>query len=104
MQEENKLVSAYQKLYGSALIEFDGQKLPLPMMAKYCESPDREVREKAYKANSKFFEEHSAELDELYDKLVKNRNARRKSSDIKLYRLGYDRSEKCYGQERSGLS
>ena len=32
MQEENKLQSEYQKLYASALVEWNGEKLPLPKL------------------------------------------------------------------------
>ena len=73
MQEENKLVSAYQKLYGSALVDFDGKKLPLPMLAPYKESRDRDVRRAAFEADGKFFDEHREEFDDLFDKLVKVR-------------------------------
>ena len=37
MQEENKLTSAYQKLYASAMVEFDGQTIPLPKLGPYKE-------------------------------------------------------------------
>ena len=32
MQEENKLVSEYQNLYASAMVEFDGKTMPLPLL------------------------------------------------------------------------
>ena len=102
MQEENKLTSAYQKLYGSAIIDFDGKKLPLPMLGPYGESPDREVRRAACEATGKFFDEHQKEFDELYDKLVKNRDAQAKALGYKNYvYLGYDRlGRNCYGPEQ----
>lgn len=102
LQEENKLTSAYQKLYGSAIIEFDGKKLPLPMLAPYKESPDREVRRAAFVEEGKFFDAHRAEFDELYDKLVKNRDAQAKALGYENYiKLGYDRlGRNCYGPEQ----
>ena len=32
MMEENKLSSQYQKLYASAMVEFDGKTMPLPLL------------------------------------------------------------------------
>ena len=73
LQEENKLTSEYQKLYGSAVIEFDGKKMPLPMLGVYKESPDRAARKAAFEADANFFDSHRQEFDEIYDALVKVR-------------------------------
>ena len=99
MQEENKLQSEYQKLYASALVEWNGEKLPLPKLGPYKQSPDRAVRKAAYEAEGKWFDSHQAELDELYDKLVKNRTAQAKNMGYDNYlELGYDRlGRNCYG-------
>lgn len=99
MQEENKLQSEYQKLYASALVEWNGEKLPLPKLGPYKQSPDRAVRKAAYEAEGKWFDSHQAELDELYDKLVKNRTAQAKNMGYENYlKLGYDRlGRNCYG-------
>lgn len=102
MQEENKLVSAYQKLYGSALVDFDGKKLPLPMLAPYKESSDRDVRRAAFEADGKFFDEHRAEFDDLFDKLVKVRTKIAHELGYENFvKLGYDRlGRNCYGPEQ----
>ena len=42
-------------------------------MRKYMRSQDRNTRKKAWDAFSGFFEENQAELDEIYDLMVKNR-------------------------------
>ena len=99
MQEENKLQSEYQKLYASALVEWNGEKLPLPKLGPYKQSPDRAVRKAAYEAEGKWFDSHQAELDTLYDKLVKNRTAQAKNMGYDNYlQLGYDRlGRNCYG-------
>lgn len=101
MQEESKLEAQYQKLYAGMTVEFDGKTMPLPMLGKYKESADRAVRRAAFEAEGKVFDAHRAELDEIYDKLVKNRNAQGRMLGYENYiRLGYDRlGRNCYGAE-----
>ncbi len=98
MQEENKLVSEYQNLYASATVEFDGKTMPLPLLGPYKQDPDRAVRKAAYEADAKFFDSHRKELDTLYDKLVKVRDAQAKKMGLPNYiPLGYDRmGRNCY--------
>ncbi len=97
-QEENELKSQYQKLYGSATVEFDGKTLPLPMLGPYKESPDREIRKSALEVEGKFFDEHQEELDEIFDKLVKNRAEQAKVLGFKNFvELAYARmTRNCY--------
>lgn len=101
MQEANKLESRYQKLYASMTVEFDGKTLPLPMLGAYKESPDRAVRRAAFEAEGRTFDAHREELDEIFDKLVKNRNAQGRLVGYDNYiQLGYDRlGRNCYGKE-----
>lgn len=96
--EENALVTAYDKLYASAQIEFDGKKNTVSQMGLYKQSPNRAVRRAAYEAEGAWFDSHRAELDELYDKLVKNRTAQAKKlgyenyiplGAIRMQRVGY---------------
>lgn len=98
MQEENKLVSEYQNLYASATVEFDGKTMPLPLLGPYKQDPDRAVRKAAYEADAKFFDSHREELDTLYDKLVKVRDAQAQKMGLPNYiPLGYDRmGRNCY--------
>lgn len=99
MQEANKLEAQYQKLYAGLTVEFDGKTMPLPMLGKYKESPDRSVRRAAFEAEGKVFDAHRQELDEIFDKLVKNRNAQGRMLGYDNYLLlGYDRlGRNCYG-------
>ena len=98
MAEENALTTAYEKLYASALIEFDGRKNTVSQMSLYKQNPDRAVRKAAYEAEGAWFDAHRAELDELYDKLVKNRTAQARKlgyenfiplGAIRMRRIGY---------------
>ena len=99
MQEASKLEAQYQKLYAGLTVEFDGQTMPLPMLGMYKESQDRAVRRAAFEAEGKVFDANREELDEIYDKLVKNRNAQGRMLGYDNYiQLGYDRlGRNCYG-------
>ena len=99
MQEENRLQSEYQKLYASALVEWEGEYLPLPRLGPYKQSPDRAVRRAAFAAEGGWFDRHQEELDQLYDKLVKNRTAQGRAMGYDNYLpLGYDRlGRNCWG-------
>lgn len=101
MQEAGKLEARYQKLYASMTVDFDGKTMPLPMLGKYKQSDDRAVRRAAFEAEGKVFDEHREELDEIFDKLVKNRNAQGRMLGYENYiRLGYDRlGRNCYGAQ-----
>ncbi|MBO5735643.1 MAG: M3 family oligoendopeptidase [Clostridia bacterium] len=99
MQEANKLESAYQELYASGTVEWEGETIPLPMLGLYKESPDRATRKKAFEKEGGFFDAHREELDTIFDKLVKNRNAQARLLGHENYlQLGYDRlGRNCYG-------
>ncbi|MDR2599442.1 MAG: M3 family oligoendopeptidase [Oscillospiraceae bacterium] len=83
MQKENALKSKYNKLMASAEFDFDGKKLNLSQLRAYMLSPDREVRQAAYKKRTEFFVKNEKELDEIYDELVKLRH-------LMAEKLGYN--------------
>lgn len=101
MQEENRLQDEYQKLYAGGKIDFDGKSLTIPQMTLYMQSKDRIIRQKAYEAKGKFFDEHQEEFDRIYDSLVKNRTEQAKLLGFENYvELGYLRNTRnCYGPE-----
>ena len=100
MQEENALVLEYNKIIAGAKIEFDGKELNLSLLRPYRVSSDRNVREAAWKKTSEFYEENAQKLDEIFDKLVKNRTEQAKKMGYENYlELGYYRMYRnCYGQ------
>lgn len=100
MQEENLLTQQYSKLIAGAKIDFDGKELNLSLLRPYLESPDREIRAAAWQKQTEFFEANEAELDEIYDKLVKNRTAQAREMGYENYvELGYYRMMRnCYGK------
>ena len=101
MQEENALTMEYDKLIAGAKINFDGKELNLSLMRPYLIHQDRNVRADAWKAYSAFFEANADKLDEIYDKLVKNRTAQAKMMGYDNYlELGYYRiGRNCYGRK-----
>ena len=101
-KEENALTSAYQKLYGGAMAELDGKQLTIPQLTLYKQSTDPAMRRKAYEAEAVYFDAHRAEFDEIYDKMVKNRNEQARIlgyndyselSYIRMNRIGYGPAE-----------
>ena len=68
--QESTLQDEYTALVASAKIDFRGEQLNLSTLGKYAEDPDREARREAQVAKWSFFEEHGAEIDGIFDKLV----------------------------------
>ena len=100
--EENKLVSEYSKLMASLEFEFRGETLPRAMLMKYAKSDDRETRREAYEVLGKVLKEHSAELDDIYDRMVHVRDRMAKKMGYKNYvELGYHRMGRIdYDQDK----
>jgi M3 family oligoendopeptidase len=73
LQQENKLVSEYVKLTASAKIPFEGEDRTLPQLHPFQLSTDRGMRKRASEAKWNFYSEHEAELDRIFDELVKVR-------------------------------
>lgn len=90
MQEENAYSTRYSKLLASAKIDWEGEELNLSLLGKYMRDQDREIRKKAWDKYSAFFEENMAELDEIYDLMVKNRTKQAKALGFENYvDMGY---------------
>ncbi len=90
--EENKLTSEYGKLKSSAKISFDGEVLNLSEIQAKGDTPDRQVRKGASEAKAAWYQEHEAQFDEIYDKLVKLRDQMAKELGYNNYvELGYYR-------------
>ncbi|HAN20805.1 MAG: M3 family oligoendopeptidase [Clostridiales bacterium GWF2_36_10] len=90
LQEENMLVTEYQKLTASAQIDYDGKKLTVSQMGPYTIDKDRNVRKSAYEALASFYKSVGEQLDELFDKLVKIRTKIAKTLGYESFtELGY---------------
>ncbi len=101
MQKENALVSEYNKLIATAKIDWDGEELNLSLLEKYLRNVDRDIRKKAYEKYAGFFEENKEKLDEIFDKLVKNRTEQARILGYDNFlELGYYRMNRnCYDKE-----
>lgn len=101
MIEENKVVSEYSQLMASMTVEFRGEKRPRPLHAKFLTDDDRQTRKEAFDALGKALEENSAQLDDIFDRLVKIRDRMAKKMGYKNYvELGYyNMGRLCYDQK-----
>ena len=100
MQEENALVIEYNNLIASAQIPFEGGVYTLSQLTPFKQDPDDARRRAAWEAEGGFYTEKGAELDALYDQLVKVRNAQARKMGYENYiELGYYRmGRNCYTQ------
>ena len=57
----------YQRITGSIMVEWEGVERPLPQLQPYLKSPDRAVRERAFRAASQPYVERRHELATLFD-------------------------------------
>lgn len=101
MQEENTLVTEYEKLLASAEISWGEETLNLSLLTPYLKHKDAKIRREAQEKQNEFFLSIQDKLDELYDKLVKNRTLQAKKLGFETYTpLGYLRMQRnCYGRE-----
>lgn len=101
MQEENTLVTEYEKLLASAKILWGEETLNLSLLTPYLKHKDAKIRREAQEKQNEFFLSIQDKLDELYDKLVKNRTLQAKKLGFETYTsLGYLRMQRnCYGRE-----
>ncbi len=100
MTEESKLQNEYNQLLASARIPWKGEELNLSLMSPYLHNVQREVRAESWKLYSAFFADNREQLDDIYDKLVRNRTEQAKQMGYDSYLpLGYNRlNRNCYGR------
>ena len=98
LQKENALKSRYSKLLASAQIEFRGEIYTLSQLSPWKQNADDEIRNEAWTAEGNWYNAHGAELDEIYDELVKLRHSMGMKLGYNGYTpLGYLRMQRnCY--------
>jgi M3 family oligoendopeptidase len=99
LEAESRLSAAYTALLAGARIEIEGQTVNLAGLGPYAQSPDRDVRHRAEAARWGFFAANGAELDRLYEELVKLRSGMARTLGYPDYTpLGYRRMRRVdYG-------
>lgn len=98
-QEENAITTEYSKLMSSLTCEWRGEKKPLSFVRGFMEDNDRAVRKAAAESVGNGLKAHKAELDDIYDRLVKVRDRIAKKMGYKNFtELGY------YRMGRTGYS
>jgi len=84
--DESRLSAEYQQTIGSVMVEFDGRRRTLPQMGLYSDSPDRSVREGAFRAVNKELGALRDEFDSNYDKLLDVRYRMARNAGFADYR------------------
>ncbi|MCB0557671.1 MAG: M3 family oligoendopeptidase [Lewinellaceae bacterium] len=102
LQEENKLSSDYTKLKAKAKIGFRGEEHNLSSIVKYEMDMDRAVRKEATEAKWAFFSGNAAEIEGIFDQLVRVRHRiARELGYENFVELGYARMLRSdYGPEK----
>lgn len=88
--EINKLSSQYDRILGSAKIEYKGGVYNISQMGKFTKSSLRTERKEASIKIDEFFQEHEQEIGDIYGKLVLLRDKAAKKLGYKDFtELGY---------------
>ena len=88
--EINKLSSQYDRILGSAQIEFRGATYNLSQMGKFSTDKDRATRREASIKVDEFFAKNEKAIGDIYSKLVQLRDQAAKKLGYKNYvELGY---------------
>ncbi len=71
--ELEELSARYQRITGSMTVEWEGQERPLPQLQPYLKSPDRAVRERAFRAAAGPYADKRDEMAGLFDRMYELR-------------------------------
>ncbi|MBS1240785.1 MAG: oligoendopeptidase family [Gemmatimonadetes bacterium] len=67
--ELEELGAAYQRTTGSMTADWEGERRPLPQLSPFLQSPDRPVRERAWRATLQPYLDTRQVLAELFDRM-----------------------------------
>lgn len=76
----------YGSITGSMTVTMEGKELTLQQASNYLKNPDRNLREEAFRKIQEKRQEHAAELDALFDNLVKLRHQVALNAGFENYR------------------
>lgn len=86
LAEEATLSSEYSRLMGGLTVDLDSETLTIPEARKKFLEPDRDLRERTWRAVQEAELSVSSELDELFLKLLKLRQQIAKNAELDNYR------------------
>ncbi|CAN5829889.1 M3 family oligoendopeptidase [soil metagenome] len=71
--ELQQLNADYNKRTGGMKVEWDGEEIPLPRLAKYLLDPDRDIRERAFRLQFAPYIEQREGLADIFDRQLEKR-------------------------------
>jgi oligoendopeptidase F len=84
--ELEELSARYQRITGSMTVEWEGQERPLPQLQPYLKSPDRPVRERAFRAAASPYADKHHELAGLFDRMYELRQRAARNAGFANFR------------------
>ncbi|HEX6615728.1 MAG TPA: M3 family oligoendopeptidase [Gemmatimonadales bacterium] len=84
--ELEELSARYQRITGSMTVEWEGVERPLPQLQPYLKSPDRAVRERAFRAATQPYIEERGALAGLFDRMFELRQRAARNAGFANYR------------------
>ncbi len=102
--EESDIVAEYHRMTGSLMVDYNNERLTVPQIQHYLQSPDRTIRETAWRAWQRAKMGLAPQLDEIFLKLLSLRRKMAENCGLSHYRdlvwLKYHRydytAEDCY--------
>lgn len=92
--ELEELAAAYQRSTGGMTAEWEGRRLPLPMLAPHLQVRDRAVRERAWRASTAPYVAARASLASIFDRMLALRQQAARQAGFADYR-DYAHAAKC---------
>jgi oligoendopeptidase F len=84
--ELEELSARYQRITGSMTVEWEGIERPLPQLQPFLKSPDRAVRERAFRAATQPYIEERGALAGLFDRMYELRQRAARNAGFANYR------------------
>jgi oligoendopeptidase F len=84
--ELEELSARYQRITGSMTVEWEGVERPLPQLQPFLKSPDRAVRERAFRAATQPYIEERGALAGLFDRMYELRQRAARNAGFANYR------------------
>ncbi|MFL5495232.1 MAG: M3 family oligoendopeptidase [Gemmatimonadales bacterium] len=84
--ELEELSARYQRITGSMTVEWDGVERPLPQLQPFLKSPDRAIRERAFRASTGPYQAEHDALAALFDRMYELRQQVARNAGFANYR------------------